>query len=93
MRGEPRADTAVLHLCRFGRFLSRWSGLRSLLVGGSKQHPKMEDDPEEQIFGNLWEDETQREMVVERLKADREVRRGGLSVGEQRARKLSSPIT
>jgi hypothetical protein len=30
-----------------------------------------EDDPEEeQIFRDLWEDETQREMVLESLKAD-----------------------
>jgi hypothetical protein len=33
------------------------------------------DDPEEkQIFRYLWKDETQREAVIERLKADREVR-------------------
>jgi hypothetical protein len=37
------------------------------------------DDPEEeQIFRDLWEDETQREVVMESLKADCEVRRGGL---------------
>jgi hypothetical protein len=36
-----------------------------------------EDYPdEEQIFRDLWEDETQRELVVESLKADCEVRRG-----------------
>jgi hypothetical protein len=37
-----------------------------------------EDYPdEEQIFGDLWEDETQREMVLESLKAaDCEVRAG-----------------
>ena len=36
-----------------------------------------EDDPdEEQIFRDLWEDETQREMVLEALKADCEVRAG-----------------
>jgi hypothetical protein len=35
------------------------------------------DDPEEeQIFRDLWEDETQREVVIESLKADCEVRRG-----------------
>jgi hypothetical protein len=46
VRGEPRADIAVLHLCRCGRFLSRWSGLRSLLGrGGAEQHPKAEDAP------------------------------------------------
>jgi hypothetical protein len=38
-----------------------------------------EDDPEEeQIFRDLWEDETQREMVVKSLKADCEVRVGRL---------------
>ena len=31
---------------------------------------------EEQIFRDLWEDETQREVVKESLKADCEVRRG-----------------
>jgi hypothetical protein len=38
-----------------------------------------EDDPEEdQLFRDLWEDETQREIVIESLKADCGVRRGGL---------------
>jgi hypothetical protein len=36
-----------------------------------------EDAPEEeQLFRNLWEDETQREVVIESLKADCEVRTG-----------------
>jgi hypothetical protein len=36
-----------------------------------------EDDPdEEQLFRDLWEDETQREVVKESLKADCEVRTG-----------------
>lgn len=36
-----------------------------------------EDDPEEErLFRDLWEDETQRELVVESLKADCEVRPG-----------------
>jgi len=36
-----------------------------------------EDDPdEEQLFRDLWEDETQREAVLESLKADCEVRSG-----------------
>jgi len=35
------------------------------------------DSPDEQqIFHDLWEDETQREMVIESLKADSEVRTG-----------------
>jgi hypothetical protein len=36
-----------------------------------------EDDPdEEQLFRDLWDDETQREVVIESLKADCEVRPG-----------------
>jgi len=36
-----------------------------------------EDDPdEEQRFRDLWEDKTQREVVIESLKADCEVRTG-----------------
>ncbi len=36
-----------------------------------------EDDPEEeQLFRDLWEDETQRDLVVDSLKADCEVRTG-----------------
>jgi hypothetical protein len=43
-----------------------------------------EDDPyEEQFFRDLWEDGTQREVVIESLKADCEVRTGtGLRVFE-----------
>ena len=38
-----------------------------------------EDDPEEEeeIFRDLWEKETQREVMVDCLKADCEVRTGG----------------
>jgi hypothetical protein len=40
---------------------------------------KASDDPDkEQILRDLWEDETQREAVIESLKADYEVRRGRL---------------
>jgi hypothetical protein len=36
-----------------------------------------EDDPdEERLFRNLWDEETQREVVIESLKADCEVRTG-----------------
>jgi hypothetical protein len=36
-----------------------------------------EDDPdEEQLFRDLWDDETQRDVVIESLKADCEVRVG-----------------
>jgi hypothetical protein len=39
--------------------------------------PRASDDPdEEQIFRDLWEDETQQEVVIESLKADCEVRTG-----------------
>jgi hypothetical protein len=39
--------------------------------------PKALDDPEEeQLFRDLWEDEPQREIVLESLKADCEVRTG-----------------
>jgi hypothetical protein len=49
-----------------------------------KDHPAIqgrigigEDDPEEErIFRDLWDDETQREVVIESLKADCEVRTG-----------------
>jgi hypothetical protein len=34
------------------------------------------DPEEEDLFRDLWEDETQREVVVESLKAECEVRRG-----------------
>ena len=41
----------------------------------------MSDDPdEERIFRDLWKDETQREVVIESLKVDCEVRTGGLPV-------------
>src|SRR5215208_703421 len=44
-----------------------------------------EDDPDvEQFFRDLWEDETQREVVIESLKADCEVMRGGLRGFEMR---------
>ena len=35
-----------------------------------------DDSKEEEIFRDLWDDETQREVVVESLKAECEVRRG-----------------
>jgi hypothetical protein len=36
-----------------------------------------EDNPdEEQLFRDLWEDETQREVVIDSLQADCEVRTG-----------------
>ena len=43
--------------------------------GGLCLESNGEDDPgEEQIFRDLWEDETQREVVIESFKADCEVR-------------------
>ena len=36
-----------------------------------------EDDPDEELlFRDLWEDETQRDLVLDSLKADCEVRTG-----------------
>ena len=35
-----------------------------------------DNSEEEQIFRDLWEDETQREVVIDSLKADCVVRRG-----------------
>jgi hypothetical protein len=45
------------------------------------------DNPEEeQLFQDLWEDDTQREIVLESLKTDREVRVGrGLRGFERQA--------
>ena len=44
-----------------------------------------EDDPEEeQIFRDLWEDETQQEVAIESLKVGCEVRRGEVSLGSLR---------
>jgi hypothetical protein len=37
---------------------------------------RREQPEEEQIFRDLWEDGTQREVVIESLKADCEVRTG-----------------
>jgi hypothetical protein len=60
------------------------SALRSCAKSAisAESAPKASDDPdEEQIFRDLWEDETQREVVIESLKADCEVRRGEASLG------------
>jgi hypothetical protein len=35
-----------------------------------------EDNPEELLFRDLWDDETQRDVVIESFKADCEVRPG-----------------
>jgi hypothetical protein len=46
-------------------------------VKSAKSAPKASDDPEEeQLFRDLWDDETQREVVMESLKADCRVRTG-----------------
>jgi hypothetical protein len=46
-------------------------------VISAESAPKAPDDvEEEQLFRDLWDDETQREVVIESLKADCEVRRG-----------------
>ena len=47
-----------------------------------------EDDPdEEQIFRDLWEDETQREVVIESLRPTVRSGRGGLRVFEEVSRR------
>ena len=47
------------------------------VVEGRLEERMGEDDPEEErLFRDLWEDETQRELVVESLKADCRVRPG-----------------
>jgi hypothetical protein len=45
-------------------------------VGGCLQRIGEDNPDEELIFRDLWEDETQRDMVIESLKADCEVRTG-----------------
>ena len=46
-------------------------------VRSAESVPKASDDPEEErTFRDLWEDETQREVVIDCLKADCEVRTG-----------------
>jgi hypothetical protein len=50
------------------------------------------DDPEEEeIFRDLWEDETQREIVIESLKADCEVRRVCLANKKDEGADCSAP--
>jgi hypothetical protein len=40
-------------------------------VKSAESAPKASDDPEEgQLFRDLWDDETQREIVLDSLKAD-----------------------
>jgi hypothetical protein len=53
-----------------------------------------EDDPdEEQIFRDLWEDETQREIVIESLKADCEIGTGRWLLSSCRERNhATSPL-
>jgi len=45
-------------------------------VEGSLERIGEDNSEEEQLFRDLWEDETQRETVLESLKADCEVRAG-----------------
>jgi hypothetical protein len=42
----------------------------------SPLHSGEDETKEEKLFRDLWEDETQRDVVIESLKADCEVRRG-----------------
>ena len=57
-----------------------WSGTRREVCGGLVEgclERIGEDHPEEELlFRDLFEDETQREVVIESLKADCEVRTG-----------------
>jgi len=47
-----------------------------------------EDDPyEEGLFRNFWDEETQREVVIDSLRADCEVSRGDLRVFEEVSRR------
>jgi hypothetical protein len=46
------------------------------LVEGCLERIGEDDLEEEQIFWDLWEDETQREVVIERLKAHCQIRTG-----------------
>jgi hypothetical protein len=63
---RPYLTISTLRICVIG----------AISVKGSESAPKSSDDPDkEQFFQNLWEDETQREVVIESLKADCEVRR------------------
>ena len=41
-------------------------------MGISEDHPE-----EEHLFRDLWEDDSQREVVIESLEADCEIRTGG----------------
>ena len=43
-------------------------------VGGCLERIGEDEPEEERLFRDLWEDETQRDVVVESLKADCEVR-------------------
>jgi hypothetical protein len=55
----------------------RASSPRPSLRGGMSAEESDEDNPEEeQLFRDLWEDETQRDVVLGSLKADCEVRPG-----------------
>jgi hypothetical protein len=45
-------------------------------VEGCLERIGEDNSEEEQLFRDLWEDETQREVVIESLKADCEVRVG-----------------
>ncbi len=51
--------------------------LSAVIAGFAHLHNNGEDDPEEEnLFRDLWDDETQRDVVIDCLKADCEVRTG-----------------
>ena len=70
-------DAVDLHVARLDAFEQ---GLQPVDIEGFVEgclERIGEDDPdEEQLFRDLWEDEIQREAVIESLKADCEVRTG-----------------
>jgi hypothetical protein len=56
------------------------NGVHTEIIAQAESAHKTSDEPEEEeIFRDLWDEETQREIVVDCLKADCEVRRGKAS--------------
>jgi hypothetical protein len=61
------AEVFYLGLALDKRYVEGW-------VGGCLERIGEDDPDEELLFRNLWDDETQREVEIESLKADCEVR-------------------
>ena len=62
-------EVSYLALALDERYVEGW--IEGCLERIGEDHPE-----EEQLFRDLWEDDTQREVVIESLKADCEVRAG-----------------